>query len=565
MNESHQAFLKWLSALSARKTAFFAFVLGAVASLAMAPLHWSPVLFISFSGFFLLLDSVLQTDSTRQKLKRAGWLGWCFGFGFFLSGLWWVGAAVLVEADQFAWALPFAVAGLPAGLALFWGLAAGLSSLFWRSNLQKICALTTSYTAAEFARGHLLTGFPWNVVGYGAMPSPVFMQSASLLGLWGITLLTIFIAYLPALLLVGSNHARRWRPALVLILVTGTLSAHVGFGMWRLSDAATKVVDNSAPLLRLVQPNISQEDKWRSGNEDAVFQSYLDLTSTPGLDKVSSIIWPESAFPFLIMQTPDALARIGRVLPENTQLLTGAVRVKPPEMKFSNTPPKLKFFNSLLVFDDKGQRQEIYDKQRLVPFGEFLPFGDTLEQWGITNLVNVPGGFAEGSNGNFLEFSTLNSAGMTLPPAAVLICYEAIFPGSFNVSHPTNNSADEPSSRAEWLLNITNDAWFGKLAGPYQHFHQARLRAVEQGLPLVRVANTGISAMIDPFGRIVQKIGMDEIGIIDVALPGALSPTYYANAKDLAFATLMAFFCAILLISTFFKKLGPRPRPRVSF
>lgn len=534
---------------------FFAFVLGAVASLSMAPLHWSPVLFVSFSGFFLLLDSAVRTGNHRQILWRAMWMGWCFGFGFFLAGLWWIGAAVLVEADQFAWALPFAVAGLPAGLALFWGLAAGISTLFWHSHLQKICVMAASFALAEFTRGYVLTGFPWNAIGYGAMPSPVFMQSASLIGLWGVTLLTIFVACLPALLIARDINTRRWRPIVVLALMAGFLAAHTGFGLWRLNGTTTDVVRETTPILRLVQPNVSQEDKWRQGNEDAVFQSYLDLTSAPGLNEVDGVIWPESAFPFLIMQTRDALARIDAVLPENTTLLTGAVRVKPPEMVFSDTPPKLKFFNSLLFFDDKAQRQQVYDKRRLVPFGEFMPFGDVLERWGITNLVNIPGGFAEGAGSNLMEFPALGSTGKALPPATVLICYEAIFPGSFDVIRPTDGSDDSASVRAHWLLNVTNDAWFGKLAGPYQHFHQARLRAVEQGLPLARVANTGISAMIDPYGRIVQKIGIGKTGIIDVALPDALSTTHYANTKDLAFAILMALFCAILFISTFVRKV----------
>lgn len=554
MNGTLEWLRTWFESLNPKKSAFIVFVLGAIAALSMAPLHWSPVLFVSFSGFFLVFDGALSTCRGRKKLLRAIWLGWCFGFGFFLAGLWWIGSAVLVEADQFAWALPLAVAGIPAGLALFWGLASGISSLFWHSNLQKAVVLAASFALAEFARGNVLTGFPWNAIGYGAMPSPVFMQSASMIGLWGVTLLTIFIACLPALWIVRTGDAGRYRPILVLALIVGLLSIHTGYGLWRLSGAATDEPDENTPILRLVQPNVSQEDKWRQGNEDAVFQSYLDLTSAPGLSNVDGVIWPESAFPFLIMQTPDALARIDKVLPNGTRLLTGAVRVKPPERIFSNTPPKLKFFNSLLVFDDKAQRQHVYDKRRLVPFGEFMPFGELLEEWGITNLVNIPGGFASGLNGNLVEFSSSASTGRSLPPASILICYEAIFPGSFELASSDSAQPSTIGVRAEWLLNVTNDAWFGKLAGPYQHFHQARLRAVEEGLPLVRVANTGISAMIDPYGRIVHKIGLGEAGIIDVALPKPLNATLYSKSRGLAFAILMALFCATLLIRTFVRK-----------
>lgn len=557
MNGTIDKLHNFLGKLSAKKRAFVVFALGAMAALSMAPLHWSPILFISFSGFFLILDAALSKCSLRQKVRRAAWLGWCFGFGFFLAGLWWIGAAVLVEADQFAWALPFAVAGFPAGLALFWALASGMSALFWHTNLQKILALTVSFGLAEYARGHVLTGFPWNAIGYGAMPSPTLMQSASVIGLWGVTLLTILVACMPGLLLISTSAGEnRIRPAFALIIIAGLLSLHLGFGFWRLSGSESDSQHESKTILRLVQPNISQEDKWRQGNEDAVFQSYLDLTSAPGLDKIGAVIWPESAFPFLILQNPAALARIDQLLPDQTVLLTGAVRMKPPEWTSSDMPQKSKFFNSLLVFDDKAQRQLVYDKQRLVPFGEFMPLGDVLEQWGITNLVNIPGGFAGGSNSNLVEFTVMNSAGVALPPASVLICYEAIFPGSFDLNSSDQNDSSKADSRAEWLLNVTNDAWFGKLAGPYQHFHQARLRAVEQGLPMARVANTGISAMIDPYGSIVQKIGLGETGIVDVALPKPLNSTVYSKSKDLTFAIFMAFFCSLLFACTLIKKAG---------
>lgn len=559
MNGASEKLYNFFEALSAKIRTILVFSLGVIAAFSMAPFHWSPVLFISFSGFFLVLDAALTSCDLRQKIKRAIWLGWCFGFGFFLSGLWWIGAAVLVEADQFAWALPFAVAGLPAGLALFWAAASGLTALFWRSNSQKVLALTIFFSLAEYARGHVLTGFPWNTVGYGAMPSPVFMQSASVVGLWGVTLLTIFVATLPALLIFPKGGAAgQISPIFISTMIACLLLLQTGFGFWRLNGSAPNYEQENATVLRLIQPNISQEDKWRQGNEDAVFQSYLDLTSKPGLNEVDGVIWPESAFPFLIMQMPDALARIDKMLPKGTRLLTGAVRVKPPERTFSETPPKLKFFNSLLVFDDKAQRQQVYDKQRLAPFGEFMPFGDILEKWGVTNLVNIPGGFAEGINENYLEFTADGTEKSILPPASVLICYEAIFPGSFNLRPLENGNIHEASLRAEWLLNVTNDAWFGKLAGPYQHFHQARLRAVEEGLPMVRVANTGISAMIDPHGRIVQKIGLGETGFVDVVLPKPLSSTVYSQMKDFAFATLMALFCAMLSASTLMRKSDNR-------
>lgn len=532
----------FVDALSGPRRSIVALALGAIAALSMAPLHWSPALIFSFSGFCLLLNFAVSQLRGKQRFWRAAWLGWCFGFGFFVSGLWWIGAAMLVEADQFAWALPLAVAGLPAVLSLLWALASGLAVIFWHNNFQKILALTFFFTVAEYLRGHILTGFPWNVLGYGAMPNVTLMQSAGVIGLWGVTLLTVLVATLPALILLPAS-GRRPPTVFVLVSMAILLCMHGGYGVWRLANATT---EPTSTVLRLVQPNVSQEDKWRQGNEDAVFQSYLDLSSKPGLDQIDAVVWPESAFPFLVLQNPDARARIDDILPADTMLLTGAVRVKAPEATFSATPPKLRFFNSLLVFDAQAQHQMSYDKRHLVPFGEFMPFGDTLERWGITNLVNIPGGFAASDNRNLVQFNS-HSQSAPLPPASVLICYEAIFPRSFDLTRALGVESNEPQIRAQWLLNITNDAWFGELAGPYQHFHQARLRAVEEGLPMVRVANTGITAVVDPFGRILDKIGMGETGVIDVALPKPSLRTPYSHFGDLAFAILMALFGATLL------------------
>ncbi|MCL4146274.1 UNVERIFIED_CONTAM: hypothetical protein GTU68_050369 [Idotea baltica] len=519
----------------------------------MAPIHFSPILFISFSGFFLILNESLVDRTARQQRWMAVWLGWCFGFGYFLAGLWWIGTAVLVDGPTFAWALPFAVAGLPAVLALFWGLACTIALMFWRSNSLKILSLVFFLTFAEYFRGFILTGFPWNAIGYAAMPNALFMQSASVIGLWGVTAFTFLAAFSPALLVLPSNRKEHARRKALLACVVLSLVAHTGFGAVRLLQAEPGIASGDPIKLRLLQPNIAQQDKWRQGNEEAVFQSYLDLSSAPGLDDMDALIWPESAFPFLVMQRPDALSRLDALLPVGVRLLSGAVRVKPPEMSFSDAPPKLKFYNAMIDFNDRAVPIGYYDKQHLVPFGEFIPFGDLVERFGISNLVNMPGGFAPGVGGNMMRFDVPEGAESKLPPAQILICYEAIFP---NFSSRSSILEDDPSQPddvaipaepAQWILNITNDAWFGSLAGPYQHFHQARVRAVEEGLPLIRVANTGISAAVDPYGRIQQSLPMGTAGIIDTELPSALPATFQKRFPDVLFAIVMAILGLLLL------------------
>jgi len=539
--------LDLLLGLRGKSRAGVVFLLGALAALAMAPVHFSPVLFVSFPGFFLILNESLTDRTPRQQKWMALWLGWCFGFGYFLAGLCWIGAAVLVDGPTFAWALPFAVAGLPAAMALFWALASATALMFWQSNTLKIISLVFFLSFAEFLRGFILTGFPWNAIGYAAMPSVLFMQSASVIGLWGVTAFTFLAAFSPALLILPSTGAERRRAQALLLCVAFSLVAHTGFGVLRLSQANPDSVAEPPVMLRLLQPNITQQDKWRQGNEEAVFQTYLDLSAAPGLNDIDALIWPESAFPFLILQRPDALARIDALLPDGVQLLSGAVRVKPPEPIFSDTPPQLKFYNGLIAFNDRAEPVGFYNKQRLVPFGEFVPFGDIVERFGITKLVNLPGGFEPGVGGNDFGFDPSETSHRTLPPAQILICYEAIFPNFSSRMPQSEQDGDRLDSPAEWILNVTNDAWFGQLAGPYQHFHQARLRAVEEGLPMIRVANTGISAAIDAYGRIQNSLPLGTAGIIDTALPPALPSTLQKRFRDIPFAMFMMFLGVMLL------------------
>ena len=487
-----------------------AFLAGAVSALALPPFSAFPLLWLTIPILVWLIDGAVARDDAGalRRLLPAAAVGWSFGFGYFLAGLWWIGSAFLVDADKFAWLMPFAVVAMPAGLALFWALGAALARLFWPEGWPRILFFAVAFTSVEWLRGHVLTGFPWNAFGYTLTPVPVMMQSASLVGVWGLTLAAFIVFAAPALLAAPERSGRRGR-YLFLAFAAALFAAHVGFGAFRLASASDATLADVR--LRIVQPAIEQSEKWQEENEDAILRRHLELSDAAaspersGIDSVTHLVWPESAFPFLLTDRPDALAALATLLPDGTTLLTGAAR---SERIDPNAPAAI--FNSVYVIGDDGEILDAYDKVRLVPFGEFLPFQSSLESLGLRQLTQLPGGFSAGPRRR-----TLPLAGA--PSFSPLICYEIIFPGA----------ATDPGNRPGWLLNLTNDAWFGDTPGPRQHFLEARLRAVEEGLPLVRAANSGISAIVDAHGRVMASLGVGRAGVVDGELPVALPPTIY--------------------------------------
>lgn len=484
--------LAGLSRLTGWRRAGAAALAGALGALAMAPFSLWPVLAISFPVLVLLLDGCAAGP---RRLRAAAGVGWCFGFGYFLASLWWIGAAFLVEADVFGWLLPFAVIAMPAGLALFTGLGTALAMLLWRPGPRRLAAFAVGLTVAEWLRGHVLTGFPWNTFGYAFADSLPLMQGAALVGLYGLTFLVLLLLATPVLLLEGR------RGALLCALAAAVLAGWAGLGILRLQAHPTRLAEGVH--LRLMQPNLPQDKKFAYGRRQEVLDDYLALSretspaSPHGLADVTVLIWPESAFPFIYEREPWAAEAIAATLPANVTLVTGAVRYgAPPPGQHSP------FFNAIRVIDHQGTVLTSTDKVHLVPFGEYLPFQNTLESLGLEQLTRVRGGFSSGA-----RLMPLRVPG--LPLASPLVCYEAIFPGEIIPE----------GERPRLLLNLTNDGWFGNTPGPYQHFAQARLRAVEQGLPLVRAANTGISAVVDPMGRIVAGSRLNHRSVVDSGLP----------------------------------------------
>ncbi|KAA5604959.1 apolipoprotein N-acyltransferase [Roseospira marina] len=486
--------------------------LGALAALALPPFHILPALAVALIGLVWLLDGV------ERPLRGGFGTGWWFGFGFFVVGIHWIAYALLVDAAAFGWMIPFAVGGLSAVLALFMGAGTALAGYLWRpGHAARIGVLAATWVLAEWLRMWVATGFPWNMLGTVWMPLPPAVQSASLIGALGLSGLTVMALAAPAVLGDARSAARSLTALVVAVAPLAGLSA---WGAVRLATVDPGTVEGVR--LRLVQPNLSQTEKWDPARRELNLIDQVALSRQPGFDAVTHVIWSETASAFPL--NADVVHRFmaADAAPTDGLLITGAPRV--------TTPGQVPFqvWNSLMAIAPDGSIRDTYDKAHLVPFGEYVPFADVLPVQKIT-----PGrvDFTPGPGPRTLRLKGL-------PPVAPLICYEVIFPGA----------VVRPDDRPAWMLNLTNDGWYGLSPGPHQHFATARLRAVEEGLPLVRVANTGISGVVDPLGRVTARLALGTRGTIDAALPGALRSTVFARLGNaLPIAAALFFIVAVAL------------------
>jgi apolipoprotein N-acyltransferase len=505
-----------------------AFSAGVLSVLAMAPFFAWPILWLTLPVLVWLIDGALSARAggdarpLGQELVAAAWVGWWFGFGYFLAGLFWIGEAFLVEAEVFAVLLPVAVTLMPAGLALFYAAATALSASLWRPGAMRVVVLALALSAAEWLRGHMLSGFPWNGLGYALTYPLSLMQSAGVIGIYGLALIAVLTFALPLVLWAEAPDGQGGRRVKLAALAIATLPllAAATYGHVRLAQGTQAAVPDVR--IRIVQPSVPQREKWRPENQERIFRDHLELSATNAagarddLARITHVVWPEAAMPFMPLEHPEALAAVGRLLPKGVQLITGALRV---ESQPADKDRPWRYFNSLLVFGERGSLVALYDKIHLVPFGEFLPLQPMLETIGLRPLTRKRGRFETGA----VPRPLLRIPG--LPAIVPIICYEAIFPGAII----------EGTERPGAMLNVTNDGWFGNTTGPRQHLHQARVRAVEEGLPLIRAANNGISAMIDAQGRVMARLDLDVRGVIDADLPAALAPPIYARFGDLFF------------------------------
>ena len=476
--------------------------LGALAAAGQAPLGYWPV---TLAALAVLAEIMVRRAGAGQMI----WTGWAAGTGYFAAALFWIYEPFQVEADIYGWMAPFAVVLMAVGMALFWALAGGIAALGCGRGARAL-GFAIGLTATDLLRGYIFTGFPWALAGHVWIDTPV-AQIAAFTGPMGLSALTLLAAVLPVMAVL------LWRRVGLGVAGLALIAACWAFGAARLAEP---IPPRSPEIhVRLVQPNARQETKW----QPEAWQANLDrmlADSAPGQDaRPDLIVWPETAIPFL-------LNRAGPLLEDMAMVSAGV-----PIATGIQRQEGARFYNSLAVIGAGGTVRATYDKWHLVPFGEYVPLVDRFADLGISAFAAQVGlGYSAGPGARVLDLGT---AGKVLP----LICYEAVFPQDLNAA----------PERADWILQITNDAWFGTLSGPYQHLAQARLRAIEQGLPLLRAANTGVSAVIDARGRVLHSLALNTDGVIDAAVPGALPWTLYARTGDVP-ATILILAAGLALL-----------------
>lgn len=479
------------------------FCLGALLTLAMPPFGLFPVLFVSIPALSVL------TRSAPSRF-RSFLCGWAFGAGYFIFGLYWISAALFVDIDTWKWVLPLSLILGPAVLGVFYGFATLLAHRYRAAPAAHALALCAAFSLIEWLRGHVLTGFPWNLAGYSWDHVLPLQQPAAVFGIYGLTLLTLFWACLPVFM---KHHARLTHVAI--------LSLFFALGAGSLRLALYPTVPNGDVTVRVVQANIPEENKWNKDDDFRNFEKHLALTAAPSrLDHPPTfVIWPETALKADLSQFPEFSNLIHMKMPKGSMTILGTLRVDDSVL----SAPK--FYNSVTLLGPDGKVVQEYNKHHLVPFGEYIPFRDKIGMTPIGLAVAGIGDFTRGGG-------PLTEHMEGLPSFSPLICYEAIFP----------HEAVDPKDRPDWLVNVTNDGWYGNSAGPYQHFASARMRAIEEGLPLARAANTGISGIIDPVGRVLARQPLLTQGYAESALPLPLPPTIYAGYGDVPFALLLIIF-----------------------
>lgn len=489
--------------------------LGFVVATGQAPLGWA---WLSLGA----LATAIAFLTLPRRWQVAAWRGWAIGTAYFAGTLFWIVEPFMVDIGRHGWMAPFALFFLAGGLALFWALAFGLAARLGRNQRWRALWLVVTWSAVEILRSFIFTGFPWALIGHIWIDNPQ-MQVASIVGAHGLTVMTLAAAVFPAVM--GAQKAAIGGVASVAI---GLLAG--GYGTLRV-PAGPAAIAEPPIAIRLIQPNAAQHEKWLPEMIPVFYQRQLDLTSVApdaGMPRPDVVIWPETAIPWLLEHSMAAFAEMAEA-GQGAQILVGV----------QSRGPEGEWFNSLALIDAAGMLAASYDKHHLVPFGEYMPMMRIFARLGIFGLAaNSTGGYTPGPGPFLID---LGAAGQVLP----LICYEAIFP---------NDIARAPG-RADWLVQVTNDAWFGELAGPWQHLALAQLRAVEQGVPMMRAANTGISAAIDPYGRVTAQLPLGQSGKIDAMLPAALTSTPYSKFGD------NSVFATLAMLTLVFAWLGRRNKP----
>lgn len=517
----------WIRTRTKWQARLLAFGLGGLYVLGHAPFFFWPLSLVTITALVWLLDWAGKRD---RPIREGALVSWFFGLGQFLAGMYWIAFAFIERGAGFVWMIPFALLLLAGGLALFWLVAGAVAMRFWSRRTSRVLVFVCCFFAAEYLRGHIFTGLPWNHPGLIWTAGGAVSQLASVVGAWGLTLLTLFAFAAPAAL-TWSDDGPVVR-AVPSLLAFGIFTLVFGAGLARLSAATNQFVPGVA--LRVVQAQIDQSEKWDPANRQTVIEHYLDLSSTPGLTAITHLVWPEGALPILLLEQPDVLEQMAGRFFDGPILLTGITR------RETSDDQQILFRNSLVALSFHGGTpalEMVYDKHHLTPFGEYLPFGRALAATGIKALTPLGDGFTPGP-------AAVTTKIPGAPRVSPQICYESIFAGF------TPSGTDRP----QWIVNVTNDSWFGPTTGPRQHIQQVQFRAIEEGLPVVRSASSGVSGVIDPFGRLFAGAPAQANTVIDAKLPKALQATIYSNNRS--GAVILWFLLALVTVTITIVQFG---------
>jgi apolipoprotein N-acyltransferase len=514
-----QFFFSYLKGQKGGRRWALAFFLGILGAGAMAPVHAVFLLIPSMMGLIWL---TYDSSCVREAFAT----GWWFGLGHFVTGLYWVANALFVQPDRFGWMAPFAVFFLAGLIALFPAVSVVASRVLGRrsTGVGRVLVFAAMWIFFEWVRSWIFTGFPWNLIGSIWTFSDAIIQSAALAGVYGLGMLSMLVAGMPAILVGKDGWHTKGGPLRPISIVTICLIVVWAGGVYRLSGASNEIV--SDVVLRLVQPNINQKLKWESRHKEKNFKDQIRMGGAapgPGLPVPTHVIWAETAATYFIEKDYASRRAIARSTPKGGLTITGALRT------MQKGDGVFQVWNSMHGIDEVGNVVGTYDKFHLVPFGEYTPLRKFFK---LSKITVGTTDFSAGPGPRTLRLKGL-------PPVSPLICYEVIFP----------NQVVDSQDRPEWLLNLTNDGWYGASSGPYQHFDAARLRAVEEGLPLVRVANTGISGVIDGYGRVVSSLALGTKGTLDSVLPSSLKTTLYGRLGNSIVIFLILIITAIGMLT----------------